>query len=352
MNKTVTIDNTAIGPGQPPYIVAELSANHLGDINRAREIIRRAKAAGADAVKLQTYTADTLTIDHDGPGFKIEGGLWQGRTLHDLYREAHTPWQWHQELFDFGKEIGITIFSSPFDDSAVEFLEKLDCPAYKIASFEIPDLELISCVARTGKPLIISTGLAHEDEISDAVNTARNSGCDELVLLHCISAYPAPPEEYNLHTMTDLAKKHNLVVGISDHTAGGTVAVAGVALGASMVEKHITLRRDEGGPDAPFSLEPGELEILVQQARAAWQALGEVNYAHTRSEVGNIIFRRSLYVVKDIRAGEAFTRDNIRCIRPGFGLAPKYLAEILGRRATGDVQRGTPLDWSMVAPAE
>jgi len=350
MKNTITINNIKIGPGQPPYIVAELSANHLGDINRAREIIKQAKSSGANAVKLQTYTADTLTIDHDGPGFKIEGGLWQGRTLYDLYQKAHTPWEWHQELFDLGKELGITIFSSPFDNTAVEFLETLNCPAYKIASFEILDLELIKCAAQTGKPLIISTGLANEEEISDAVKTAKYSGCSELILLHCISAYPTPPDEYNLLTMVDLHKKHNLVVGISDHTLGVAVAIAGVGLGASMVEKHITLWRDEGGPDAPFSLEPEELKILTQQCRTAWEALGEINYKNKQSESGNIIFRRSLYVVKDINAGEEFTRENIRSIRPGFGLAPKYLPEILRRKAAGKISRGTPLDWSMIAP--
>ncbi|NIN33850.1 MAG: pseudaminic acid synthase [Gammaproteobacteria bacterium] len=349
MNKTVTIDHTVIGSGCPPYIVAELSANHLGDIDRARKIIRAAKSAGANAIKLQTYTADTLTIDYDGPGFKIEGGLWQGRTLHDLYEEACTPWEWHEELFNLGKKIGITMFSSPFDDSAVSFLETLDCPAYKIASFEILDLELVSSAARTGKPLIISTGLANEDEIADAINTAGEAGCKELVLLHCISSYPTPPEDCHLLTMTDLGDKHNLPVGLSDHTPGIAAALAAVGLGACMIEKHVTLKRDEGGPDAPFSLEPDELEMLTQQSRTAWQALGEINYGIKPSETGNEIFRRSLYVVRDIKEGEAFTRENIRCIRPGFGLAPKYLKEILGCKAVASIQRGTPLNWNHVS---
>jgi len=348
MKNTITIDDTRIGPAYPPYIVAELSANHLGDIDRAKEIIRSAKLSGASAVKLQTYTADTLTIDHDGPGFKIEGGLWHGRTLYDLYKEAHTPWEWHQELFDLGKETGITVFSSPFDDTAVEFLETLNCPAYKIASFEIVDLELISHVAQTGKPLIISTGLANEDEISDAINAAKDSGCRELILLHCVSAYPATPEDYHLRTMVDLKEKHNLVVGISDHTLGIAVAIAAVGLGASMVEKHVTLRRDEGGADASFSLEPEELTMLTQQCQIVWQALGDINYEEKQSEKGNVIFRRSLYVIKDIKAGETFTRENVRSIRPGYGIPPKFLPGILGKKAAANIGRGTPIDWKLI----
>lgn len=344
----ITIAGRAIGPGHPPFVIAELSGNHNGDIKRAFAIMEAAKQAGADAVKLQTYTADTMTIDHTGSEFTIKGGLWDGRGLYDLYKWAHTPWDWHQALFAKGRELGITVFSTPFDATAVDFLEKLGTPAYKIASFELIDLALIERTAAIGKPMILSTGMASTAEIEEAVATARGAGCRELILLHCVSGYPTPAEESNLRTIPELGQRFGVVAGISDHTLGIGVAVAATALGAAAIEKHVTLRREDGGPDAAFSLEPAELAALVRECRNAWAALGTVTFERRPSELPNMIFRRSLYVVADVRKGEFLTEKNVRAIRPGYGMAPKYIKEVLGRPAARDLKRGEPLSKNMV----
>jgi N-acetylneuraminate synthase len=330
-------------------MIAELSGNHNGDIKRAFDLLEVAKAAGVDAVKIQTYTADTITIDHDGPEFIIRGGLWDGRRLYDLYSEAHTPWEWHPELFAKARSLGITMFSSPFDTTAIDFLETLGAPAYKIASFEAIDLPLIAKAASTGKPVIISTGMANEQEIAEAVATAHDTGNDQVILLHCVSAYPARAEETNLRTIRDMAERFGVIAGLSDHTLGTDVAIAAVAAGACVIEKHFTLRRADGGPDAAFSLEPDELKTLCTGCRTVWSAMGTANYERTEGERGNVVFRRSLYVVQDVSAGEAFSAANVRSIRPGFGLPPKYLSKLIGRRASRAVKRGTPLDWTMVS---
>ncbi|MBA6349457.1 pseudaminic acid synthase [Colwellia sp. BRX8-9] len=347
-NKYIEIAGQKIGPDFPPYIIAELSANHNGDINRAFEILEMAKECGADAIKLQTYTQDTLTIDCDKPDFKIEGGLWDGRTLYDLYTEAHMPWEWHKPLFAKAKELGITIFSSPFDTTAVDLLEKLGAPAYKIASFEAIDLPLIEYVAKTGKPMIISTGMANKEEIQEAVTTAKNAGCTELVVLHCVSGYPAPAQDYNLATIPDMAERFDVLTGLSDHTIDNTTAITSVVLGACLIEKHVTLDRNGGGPDDSFSLEKPELAQLCKDAKTAWQALGKVNYARKDSEKGNLVFRRSLYVVKDIKAGEELTHENVRSIRPGYGLPPKFICSIIGKSTTEDILKGTPLSTELI----
>lgn len=333
---------------QPPYIIAEISANHLGKIDNALSLIELAKEAGADAVKLQTYTADTLTIDHNGAEFLIEGGLWDGRTLYDLYEEAHTPWDWHEALFAKGREVGVTIFSSPFDSSAVDYLEELGCPAYKIASFEAIDLLLIQKAAATGKPLIISTGMSNLDEIEDAVKAARTAGCEQLALLHCLSAYPTPISEANLLTMTDMARRFDVVVGFSDHTKTKIIPPLAVVLGGRIIEKHFIKSRDEGGPDAAFSAEPDELKALVNDCKDAWLAGGTVNYALSESEQENTIFRRSIYVVEDIAEGALFNEHNIRSIRPGLGLPPKYYPELIGKHASKSIPRGTPMSFDFV----
>ncbi|MDG2032848.1 MAG: pseudaminic acid synthase [Rhodospirillales bacterium] len=343
----MNIDGRKIGAGLPPYVVAEISANHNQSLERALEILVAAKQAGADAVKLQTYTADTITIDHDGPEFTIDGGPWSGRTLYDLYQEAHTPWKWHEALFEKGRELDLTVFSSPFDATAIDFLEDLGSPAYKIASFEIVDTPLIERAAKTGKPLIISTGMANEVEINDALTAARSAGAVEICLLHCVSSYPAPATDSNLKTISDLTKKFDVVTGLSDHSLGTAVTIAAVSLGAALIEKHFTLNRADGGPDANFSIEPAELATLCRDTKTAWQAIGDISYNRATSELENVIFRRSLYVVENCREGQAIGYEHVRSIRPGNGLAPKYLPDAIGRRATRDLRRGEPLSWEM-----
>jgi len=347
MTVTVDIVGRKIGPDYEPYVICELSGNHNGSLKRALEMIDSAAATGADAIKIQTYTPDTLTIDHDGPGFRISGGLWDGRTLYDLYREAHTPFEWHEAMFVRARERGITLFSTPFDETAADLLEELGAPAYKIASFEAIELSLIAHVARKGKPMIISTGMANRDEIGEAVATARGNGCADIVLLHCVSAYPAPIEEANVRTVPLLAETFGCVAGLSDHTPGTAAAVASIALGGAVIEKHFTLARSDGGPDAAFSMEPAEFATLVADCKNAWQALGTAGFDLAGSERGSLVFRRSLYVVTDITEGEALTVRNVRSIRPGYGMAPKHLPEVLGRHAARDLRRGEPLTADM-----
>lgn len=347
MSAEFAIAGRKIGPGEPPFIIAELSGNHNGSLARALQLVDAAAQAGADAVKLQTYTADTITLDHDGPGFRIEGGLWAGRTLHELYREASTPWDWHEALFARARERGLVCFSSPFDETAVALLERLGAPAYKIASFEAVDLPLIARAARSGKPLIVSTGMTAPEEIGEAVNAARIAGA-EVALLHCVSAYPARYADANLRMIPRLAADFGCVAGLSDHTPGTAAAVAAVALGASIIEKHFTLARADGGPDAAFSLEPEELKRLVEDCRHAWEALGEAAYRRGGAESDNRQFRRSLYVVRDVAEGAVIGEADVRSIRPGHGLPPKALPAVLGRRAARDLRRGEPVDWDMV----
>ncbi|EGC18545.1 Spore coat polysaccharide biosynthesis protein spsE [Kingella denitrificans] len=346
MNAHISIDGRKIGTDYAPYIIAEMSANHNGNIENAFKIIEQAKRCGADAVKLQTYTADTITLDSRAPEFMIRGTLWDGQSLHELYQKAHMPWDWHKPLFDFAREQGITIFSSPFDFSAVDLLESLNAPAYKIASFEMVDLPLIRYVAQTGKPMIISTGMADADEIAEAVETAKSAGCRELVVLHCVSGYPAPAADYNLRTLPDMAARFGTLVGLSDHTLDNTTAVASVVLGACVIEKHFTLDRNGGGADDSFSLEPDGLQALCRDSKTAWQALGRVHYGLKSSEQGNVQFRRSLYFVKDLQKGDTIDETCIRSVRPGFGIAPKHFDELIGKRLTRNVQANTKTDWA------
>ncbi|SUD91798.1 pseudaminic acid synthase [Psychrobacter phenylpyruvicus] len=337
----ININGRIIGLDTPPYIIAEMSANHNGDFNAAKAIIAEAKKAGADALKIQTYTPDTITLNSDLPDFQIHGGLWDGETLYSLYEKAYTPWEWHKPLFEYARELDITMFSSPFDNTAVDLLEDLNAPAYKIASFEAIDLPLIRYVASTGKPMIISTGMADDEEIQEAIEAARSGGCKELAILHCVSGYPAPAEDYNLRTILDMRERFGLVTGLSDHTIDNTTAVTSVALGASIIEKHFTLDRNGGGPDDSFSLEPEDLVALCRDSKTAWQALGSVNYGRKSSEQNNVKFRRSLYFVKDLKAGDIITEDAIRSVRPGFGLAPKFYDEVVGKRVSNDVYKNT-----------
>lgn len=337
------IQQRTISVDQPPYIIAELSANHNGDIERAFKTIEAAKAAGADAVKIQTYTPDTITIDCDKPDFQIKGGLWDGYTLYNLYGEAYTPYAWHQALFDKAQEVGITMFSTPFDETAVDLLESLNTPAYKIASFEMIDHGLLRSIAKTGKPVIMSTGMATEEEIKESIGVLCTTGCRDLVVLHCISGYPTPLNQANVRTVADIAKRFHVLSGLSDHTLGVSAALAATALGATVIEKHFTLSRQDKGPDSEFSLEPNELKTLCEETKAVWQSLGKAGYDRRDAEKPNAVFRRSLYVVRDIKKGEAFTKENIRSIRPGYGLAPKRLEEILKKTAATDIERGTAL---------
>jgi pseudaminic acid synthase len=345
----IIIGGRRIGRAHPPYVIAELSANHLQKFDRALEVLEMAAAQGADAVKLQTYRPDTITIDDDGPQFRISGGLWDGSTLYDLYESAFMPWEWHEPLMRRGAELGIHVFSSPFDDSAIEFLRRLDAPAYKIASFEAIDLPFIRAAAACRRPLIISTGMARVDEIEEAHAAAVEGGATGIALLHCVSGYPTPLADCNLRTIEDLRRRFpEAVIGLSDHTLGTVASTAAVALGASIIEKHVTMSRADGGPDSAFSLEPHELKQLVEQSRSAWETLGRIDYELAESEKANVVFRRSLYVVRDIAAGEAFSRENVRSIRPGFGMAPKRLPEVLGKRAARAVRRGEALSDDMI----
>lgn len=348
MNRKITIDGRNIGVDYLPYVIAEMSANHNGDIETAYKIIDMAKKSGADAIKMQTYTPDTLTIDSDLPDFQLTDGLWAGRSLYELYQQAYTPWDWHKPLFDHARKVGITIFSSPFDDSAVDLLENLNAPAYKIASFEAVDLPLIKYVASTGKPMIISTGMADAGEIQEAIDAAVGGGCKELAILHCVSGYPAPSEDYNLRTIVDMQQRFDLPVGLSDHTLDNTTSITSVALGSCIIEKHVTLDRSGGGPDDSFSLEFEELKALCNGVKIAWEALGDVDYGRKTSEQGNVKFRRSLYFVEDVEAGEIITDKHIRSIRPGYGLPPKYFNDLLGKEAACDVKRGTPIRWELL----
>lgn len=344
----ITIAGRLIGQDHTPYIIAELSANHNGSLETALKLISVAKRAGADAVKIQTYRPDTITLDSDRPDFLISGGLWEGKRLYDLYEEAHTPWEWHKTMFDHARAEGITIFSSPFDPTAVDLLEDLNVPAYKIASFEAVDLPLIRYVAETGKPMIISTGMADKEEIGEAITAARDGGCKELAILHCVSGYPAPASDYNLRTIADMQEQFGVVTGLSDHTIDNTTAIASVVLGARIIEKHFTFDRKGGGPDDSFSLEPEELAALCQAAKTCWKSIGNVDYSRKSSETENVIFRRSLFVTRDIAKGETISTENVRSVRPGYGLAPKHYDAVLGRKVTRDLVFGEPLLWSSI----
>lgn len=349
MKRMIEINGREIGKGYPTYIVAEMSANHNQDFDQAVKIIKAIKDSGADAVKLQTYTPDTMTIDCLNDYFKIKGTIWEGKNLYKLYGEAYTPWEWQPKLKNIANDLGMDLFSTPFDDTAVEFLEEMNVPAYKVASFENVDIPLLKKIATIGKPVIMSTGMANLAEIDEAVRTLKEKGCSEIALLKCTSAYPAPPEEMNLWTIPHLSEAFGLPAGLSDHTLGVEVSIAAVSLGACIIEKHFTLSRDIPGPDCTFSLEPDEFKIMVKAIRKIEKALGEISYDLTEKQKESIVFRRSLFVVKDIKAGELFTKDNVRSIRPGYGLHTRYMDEIMGRRAAKDIKRGTPLSWDLIS---
>ena len=348
--KPISISDRKIGRGHPPFIIAEMSGNHNQSLNRALEIVEAAAACGAHALKLQTYTADTMTLDLDQGEFFIsdESSLWKGTSLYKLYQEAHTPWEWHRPIFNRAKQLGLICFSTPFDESAVDFLESLSCPAYKIASFENTDLPLIRRVAATGKPMIISTGMATLAELDETVTAARETGCNDLVLLKCTSNYPASPENTNILTIPHIRELFSVQVGLSDHTMGIGVAVAAVALGATIIEKHFTLRRADGGVDSAFSLEPDEMRSMVVETERAWQALGSIGYGPTDAEKPSMKFRRSLYIAKDMKAGDVLTRENLRMVRPGYGLPPKYFDALLGKKVKKDTPKGTAVRWDLI----
>ncbi|KFX32684.1 N-acetylneuraminate synthase [Geobacillus stearothermophilus] len=349
MNEII-VEGRKIGPNHRPFIIAEMSGNHNQSLERALAIVEAAAKAGAHALKIQTYTADTMTLNLENPEFKIEDSdsLWKGNTLYQLYQQAYTPWEWHKPIFDRARELGMIPFSTPFDETAVDFLEELDVPMYKIASFENTDIPLIKKVASTGKPMIISTGMATVAELDETVRAAREAGCKDLILLKCTSTYPASPENTNILTIPHMRELFNCQVGLSDHTMGVGVAVASVALGATVIEKHFTLSRADGGVDSAFSMEPDEMKALVVETERAWQALGEVKYGPTEKEKASLKFRRSIYVAKDIKAGEKFTKENIRVIRPGYGLEPKYFERIIGLTAKQDLKAGTPLSFDLL----
>jgi len=348
MAAQIKIGKRNVGAGHPVYVIAEVSANHHQNYDEAVKIIQAAKNTGCDAVKLQTYTPDTMTIASNRPEFRIRGTIWDGRNLHDLYGEAYTPWEWQPRLKQVANELGLDLFSTPFDATAVDFLEEMDVPAHKLASFELVDIPLIRKMARTGKPLIMSTGMATAEEIEEAVQTARGVGATQIALLKCTSAYPALPEEMNLRTIPELARRFDVPVGLSDHSMDTAVPVAAVALGASIIEKHLTLSRSDPGPDSAFSLEPHEFKAMVDAVRVAGKAMGEVQFGFGAKEASSRVFRRSLFVVQDLKRGDIFTADNVRSIRPGHGLHTRHLPEILGRHAACDVERGTPLSWDLV----
>ncbi|EGG93075.1 N-acylneuraminate-9-phosphate synthase [gamma proteobacterium IMCC1989] len=348
--KDITIGQLTIGENHPPVIIGELSGNHNGSLERALEIVDAMATAGAQILKLQTYTADTMTIDAEGPGFFIsdKDSLWYGNSLYELYQKAYTPWEWHKPIFERARKHGMEAFSSPFDATAVDFLEELDVPAYKIASFENVDIPLIKRVAATGKPMIISTGMASLSTIEDAVTAAKDAGCQDIIVLKCTSNYPASPENSNLATISHMQKLFGCQIGLSDHTLGIGAGIASVAFGATVIEKHITLSRKEGGVDSDFSLEPDELKLLVDESYRAWQAIGKIAYGTLEDEKSSLGFRRSLYIVEDMVAGETITAKNLRAIRPGYGLPPKYMDEVMGKKVTKDVKRGSPMSWDLL----
>jgi pseudaminic acid synthase len=347
----ITISGREISENHAPYVIAEISGNHNGSIERAKQCIERAANAGADAIKIQTYNADTMTIDCDSDDFMVKGGLWKGYTLYELYHEAHTPYEWHQELFDFAKKLGVTLFSTPFDESAVDLLESLDAPAYKIASFELTDLPLISYIAKLKKPMLMSTGLASQQEVSEALECARSAGCNSILLFHCISSYPTPIDQANLRSIQKLKREFGVTVGLSDHTIGNVAATTAVALGASAIEKHFTISRADKGPDSEFSIEPNELRDLVRDVNQAWLSLGKHELVRPQSENTSLIFRRSLYFVNDIKSGSVIKPDDVRRIRPGFGLSPKFYQDIIGKVAAKDIKRGEAVTWDTIREA-